>query len=147
MKKTGWPVHFTEFGFTPPSLVRPVYTSKPCSPCVNLPRHVWRSVQNNAHRREKKNHCYLAFFNNVHFDVLFNTSLLSVICEIFVAMELYLLTFGTVGAGPKEGYKNDPRAGAPLLWGQAERVGLVQPGEEKAAGTPDCSLSVPKGSL
>jgi len=22
---------------------------------------------------------------------------------------------GTVGAGPKEGYKNDPRAGAPLL--------------------------------
>ena len=41
----------------------------------------------------------------------------------------------------------DPRAGAPLLWGQAERVGLVQPGEEKAAGRPDCSLSVLKGSL
>ena len=54
---------------------------------------------------------------------------------------------GTVGAGPKEGYKNDPRAGAPLLGGQAERVGLVQPGEEKAAGRPDCSLSVLKGSL
>jgi len=32
-------------------------------------------------------------------------------------------------------------------WGQAERVGLVQPGEEKAAGRPDCSLSVLKGSL
>jgi len=30
---------------------------------------------------------------------------------------------------------------------QAERVGLVQPGEEKAAGRPDCSLSVLKGSL
>ena len=54
---------------------------------------------------------------------------------------------GTVGAGPKEGYKNDPRAGAPLLRGQAERVGLVQPGEEKAVGRPDCSLSVLKGSL
>jgi len=54
---------------------------------------------------------------------------------------------GTVGAGPKEGYKNDPRAGAPLLGGQAERDGLVQPGEEKAAGRPDCSLSVLKGSL
>ena len=54
---------------------------------------------------------------------------------------------GTVGAGPKEGYKNDPRAGAPLLWGQAERVRLVQPGEENAEGRPDCSLSVLKGSL
>jgi len=53
---------------------------------------------------------------------------------------------GTVGAGPKEGYKNDPRDGAPLLGGQAERVGLVQPGEEEAAGRPDCSLSVLKGS-
>ena len=54
---------------------------------------------------------------------------------------------GTVGAGPKEGYKNDPRAGAPLLWGQAEKVGLVQPGEVKAVWRPDCSLSVLKGSL
>ena len=30
--------------------------------------------------------------------------------------------------------KDDPRAGAPLLRGQAEGVGAVQPGEEKAPG-------------
>jgi len=29
---------------------------------------------------------------------------------------------GTVGVGPEEGDKNGPRAGAPLLQGQAERV-------------------------
>ncbi|GAB0187938.1 mitochondrial enolase superfamily member 1 [Grus japonensis] len=34
------------------------------------------------------------------------------------------------------GHKDDPRAGAPLLWRQAERVGGVQPGEEKAPGRP-----------
>ena len=45
------------------------------------------------------------------------------------------------------GYKDDPRAGAPLLWGQAERVGAVQPGEEKAPGRPCSSLPVPEGSL
>ena len=31
--------------------------------------------------------------------------------------------------GSRGGHKDDPRAGAPLLWGKAERVGLVQPGE------------------
>jgi len=39
---------------------------------------------------------------------------------------------GAVGAGPEdgpEGHKDDPTAGAPLLWGKAERVGIVQPGE------------------
>ena len=36
---------------------------------------------------------------------------------------------------------------APLLRRQAERGGLVQPEEEKAAGRPDCSISVIKGSL
>jgi len=41
---------------------------------------------------------------------------------------------GAVGAGPEEGHKNDQRTGASLLRGKAERVGLVQPGEEKAAG-------------
>ncbi|GAB0187909.1 hypothetical protein GRJ2_001256200 [Grus japonensis] len=34
------------------------------------------------------------------------------------------------------GHGDDPRAGAPLLWRQAKRVGLVQPGEEKAPGRP-----------
>jgi len=41
---------------------------------------------------------------------------------------------GCVGAGPEKGHKDDQRAGAPLLGGQAERVGAVQPGEEKAPG-------------
>ena len=41
---------------------------------------------------------------------------------------------GPVGAGQKEGDKNDQRNGAPLLRRKAERVGAVQPGEEKAAG-------------
>ncbi|GAB0199164.1 hypothetical protein GRJ2_002381800 [Grus japonensis] len=34
------------------------------------------------------------------------------------------------------GHEDDQRAGAPLLWRQAERVGIVQPGEEKAPGRP-----------
>ncbi|GAB0180982.1 cAMP-dependent protein kinase inhibitor alpha [Grus japonensis] len=34
------------------------------------------------------------------------------------------------------GHGDDARAGAPLLWRQAERVGLVQPGEEEAPGRP-----------
>ena len=49
---------------------------------------------------------------------------------------------GAIGAGPEEGHKNDPRAGTPFLGGQAERLEAVQPGEEKAVGTPDCGLSV-----
>jgi len=52
-----------------------------------------------------------------------------------------------VGAGTEEGDKNDPRAGAPLIWGRAERVGVAQPGEEKAARRPYSSLSVRKGDL
>jgi len=38
------------------------------------------------------------------------------------------------GAGPEEGHEDDPRAGAPLLRGQAEGAGAVQPGEKKAPG-------------
>jgi len=41
---------------------------------------------------------------------------------------------GAVGVGPEEGHEDDHRAGAPLLRGQAEGVGAVQPGEEKAPG-------------
>lgn len=47
---------------------------------------------------------------------------------------------GPVGAGPEEGHKNEQRDGEPLLWGKAERVGVVQPGEERAPGRPYCSL-------
>jgi len=53
---------------------------------------------------------------------------------------------GSLKVGPGEGHKEDPRAGAPLLWGKAERVGAVQPGEEKAAGRPYGSLPVPEGA-
>ena len=42
----------------------------------------------------------------------------------------------TQGVGPEEGHENDPRAGTPLLWRGAERVGVVQLGEEKAPGRP-----------
>jgi len=34
----------------------------------------------------------------------------------------------------EEGHEDDPRAGAPLLRGQAEGAGAVRPGEEKAPG-------------
>ena len=49
--------------------------------------------------------------------------------------------------GSEEGHKDDPRAGVPLLRGQAEGVGAVQPGEEKAPGTPSSSLPVPEVGL
>jgi len=38
----------------------------------------------------------------------------------------------TCWTGARGGHKNDPRAGTPLLGGKAERVGVVQPGEEQA---------------
>ena len=53
---------------------------------------------------------------------------------------------GSVGEGPEEGYKNDLQAGTPLLWGKAERVGVVQTGEERALGRPYSSLSVSEGA-
>ena len=36
---------------------------------------------------------------------------------------------GLVGACPEESHKKDPGDGTPLLRGQAERAGAVQPGE------------------
>ena len=50
-------------------------------------------------------------------------------------------------SGSRGGHKNDARAGAPLLGGKAERVGTVQPGEEKAPGRLYSSLPVPEESL
>ena len=41
---------------------------------------------------------------------------------------------GAVGAGPEDGHKDDQRAGAPCLWEEAERVGVLQP-EEGSGGT------------
>jgi len=43
--------------------------------------------------------------------------------------------------------KCNQRDGTPLLSGKAERVGAVQPGEEKAPGKPNCVLSVLRGGL
>ena len=37
-------------------------------------------------------------------------------------------------SGARGGHEDDPRAEAPLLQGQAEGAGAVQPGEEKAPG-------------
>jgi len=39
-----------------------------------------------------------------------------------------------VGEGPEEDHKDDQGAGAPPLRRQAERAGLVQPGEKVTAG-------------
>jgi len=52
-----------------------------------------------------------------------------------------------VGVGARGGHRNDPRGGAPLLWGKAERAGAVQPGEEKAPGRPYSGVSVLKRQL
>ena len=41
---------------------------------------------------------------------------------------------GAVGEGPEENHKDDQRAEASHIKRQAEGAGLVQPGEEKAAG-------------
>lgn len=47
--------------------------------------------------------------------------------------------------GPEEGQKNGQKVGAFLQCRQAERVGLVQPKEEKMLGIPYCSLLLYKG--
>ena len=52
----------------------------------------------------------------------------------------------TCWSGSRGGHKNDQGAGTPLLWGQAERVGAVQPGEEKALGRLCDSLPVPEAA-
>jgi len=50
------------------------------------------------------------------------------------------LRCGAEGERPEKGHKDEQRAGAPSLQRQAERDGLVQPGEEKAMRRPHCSL-------
>ena len=53
---------------------------------------------------------------------------------------------GHVGVGPEEGHKKGQRAGTALLWGKGERVGAVQPGEEKGPGRPYCCFQYLKGA-
>jgi len=52
-----------------------------------------------------------------------------------------------IGTGPEEGHKDDQRAGAPPLRGEAERTGALQPGEDKAPGGPYSDLPVPERGL
>ena len=54
---------------------------------------------------------------------------------------------GAVGAGPEKGHRDDQKAGAPPLQGQAEIAGAVQPGEEKAPRRPYSGLPVPEEGL
>jgi len=44
--------------------------------------------------------------------------------------------WGDTGESPAEGYEDDEGTGAPVLRGEAEGAGLVQPEEEKAARGP-----------
>lgn len=54
---------------------------------------------------------------------------------------------GTAGARPDQVHKSDSRDGTPPLQVQAERARDVWPGEEKAVGRPESSISVFKGGL
>lgn len=42
----------------------------------------------------------------------------------------------------RRGHSVDQRDGELLLWGEAERIGIIQIGREKSSGWPNCSLSV-----
>lgn len=44
--------------------------------------------------------------------------------------------YGPVGLSPEESHQDIQKAGAPLLWREVERVGLLQPGEEKVLQKP-----------
>lgn len=44
-------------------------------------------------------------------------------------------------------HKHDQRAGAVLLWNQAERLGIIQTEEEKVPGMIYSSLPAPKGTV
>ena len=46
-----------------------------------------------------------------------------------------------------EGHKDDQRAGAAPLWGQAERVGALLPEEEKVPGGSLSSIPIPERGL
>jgi len=51
------------------------------------------------------------------------------------------------GAGPEKVHKVGQRAGTSPLWGAAERVGVLQPGEENALKRPYSCLPVSEGGL
>ena len=51
------------------------------------------------------------------------------------------------GSASREGPQKWSEYGIPLLWGQAENVGTVQPADEKAPRWPDSGLSITKMEL
>jgi len=53
---------------------------------------------------------------------------------------------GPVGASPEQGHKDDQMDGTPLLEGKDERVGAVQPREEKAPGRLRAAFQYLKGA-
>lgn len=62
---------------------------------------------------------------------------------VFSAHEIH----GPGRAGPKEGYKNNHRAGIPLQWRKSERVRIVESGEKKVPGRLYSGLLRLKGGL
>lgn len=58
---------------------------------------------------------------------------------------LTLAGHGAVEVGPEKGHRDDQWAGAPPVWGQAERT--LQPGEVKALGVPYSCLPGSEGGL
>lgn len=55
-------------------------------------------------------------------------------------------TVWTCWSSSEEDCENGQRAGAPLLWQKAERVAVVQLGEEKAPWRPYCGILIYKGA-
>ncbi|KAJ7401743.1 hypothetical protein BTVI_93023 [Pitangus sulphuratus] len=53
----------------------------------------------------------------------------------------------TVGATPEEGHKVDKRTGTPPPQRQVEKVGVVQPGEDKVVWRPHRNLLVSEADL
>lgn len=72
-----------------------------------------------------------------------NTGIVS--CTNAKKFHLTLKGHEVVGVGPEKDHKDDQRARAPLVWGQAERD--LQPGELKALGLPYSGLPGPEGGL
>lgn len=52
-----------------------------------------------------------------------------------------------VGANQEKVHKNDSWNGTPFLWGPAESVGAVQPGDDESARWPNSNPSVSKWQL
>ena len=49
-------------------------------------------------------------------------------------------------ADPEESHENEQRPGTPLLRRKAERLRVVQPGQDKTLGRPPCGISIHKGA-